>query len=395
MPSLVCITQTQEEETMLLKQITDMKLNSTGKFPNFMPTTTQTPLHVLHKTTPPTPTSMFMPIDSSSLTTGLALSSPKYVPDIIGSTLKTIPAVTLPTVNQWDCYRAQHYYKFMKRKDPKYLLVMANGTINPMSGFPFAYDEDPFISYHKKNEFKVGNIHLRCEVVRRARLDPNFTGSKKDNSDPPKTASWSRTKCEDWLRNNPINNDEDYQYIVDTVQKLFKSVAISNQERRTSGNEPWKELQLQSDNESLNDLQNQPCTPVPLSIPSLTNTPVVLKPAFTSLFRQPERATDANRSRNKVTSSSKRTGLMDPATFKLVLEHQKEYSVQDKTIRSHDPITIARKKQWNTFWTSTTKIARKKKKNVKYVWEKKEAAVQKARVDFLDQIHDLNTPMSY
>ena len=41
------------------------------------------------------------------------------------------------------------------------------------------------------------------------------------------------------------------------------------------------------------------------------------------------------------------------------------------------------------------KIARKKKKNVKYVWEKKEAAVQKARVDFLDQIHDLNTPMSY
>ena len=37
---------------------------------------------------------------------------------------------------------------------------------------------------------------------------------------------------------------------------------------------------------------------------------------------------------------------MDPATFKLVLEHQKEYSVQDKTIRSHDPITIARKKQF-------------------------------------------------
>ena len=58
---------------------------------------------------------------------------------------------------------------------------------------------------------------------------------------------------------------------------------------------------------------------------------------------------------------------MDPATFKLVLEHQKEYSVQDKTICSHDPLMNARKKEWNTFWTSTTKIARKKKKNVKYV----------------------------
>ena len=47
---------------------------------------------------------------------------------------------------------------------------------------------------------------------------------------------------------------------------------------------------------------------------------------------------------------------MDPAIFKLLLKHQKEYSVQDKTILSHDPITIAQKKQWDTFWTSTTKI---------------------------------------
>ena len=382
MPSLVCITQTQEQETMLVKQITDMKLNSTGKFPNC-------------KSTPPTPTGMFMPIVSSPLTVGLALSSPKYVPDIIGSTFNTIPTITQPTVNQWDCYRAQHYYENMKLYDPKYLLVMANGTINPMSGFPISYDEDPFISYHKKNEFKVGNIHLRCEVVRRARLDPNFIGSKKGNSDPPKTASWSRTQCEDWLRNNPINNDEDYQYIVDTVQKLIKSVELSNEERRTSDNKHWNELQFQSGNESLFDLQNQPCTPVPLSVSSMTNTPSVLKTAFIPLSGplsgQPKRSTTSH----KETSSSKRTGLMDPATFKLVLEHQKEYSIQDKKSRSCDPITIARKKQWKTFWTSTTKLARKKKKTVKYVWEKKAAALEKAQVDFLDQIHDLHTPMSY
>ena len=136
-----------------------------------------------------------MPIISSSLTTGLALSPSKYLPDTIGSTFATVSAVTQPTANQWDRYRAQPYYEVMKRKDPIYLLVMANGIINPKSGFPFAYDEDPFISYHKKNEFKVGNIHLRCEVVRRERLDPNFIGSKRGNSDPPKTASWSRKKC--------------------------------------------------------------------------------------------------------------------------------------------------------------------------------------------------------
>ena len=142
---------------------------------------------------------------------------------------------------------------------------------------------------------------------------------------------------------------------------LFHSLT-KNEERHTVGNEPLNKLQFQPGNESLNDLQFQPCTPVPSSVPTSTNTPFLLKTASSSLFRLPERSTDANHSRNKVTSSSKRTELMDPATFKLVSEHQKEYSVQDKTIRSHDPITIARKKQSNTFWTSTTKIARKKKK---------------------------------
>ena len=164
----------------------------TANSKKFLSTTTQTPLPVLAKSSPPTPTSMFMPIVSSSLTTGLTLSPPEYLPDIICSTFATVSANTQPTVNRWDCYCAQPYYEIMKRKDPIYLLVMANGIINPISGFPFAYDEDPFISYHKKNEFKVSNIYLRCEVVRRARLNPNFIGSKRGNSDPPKTASWSR-----------------------------------------------------------------------------------------------------------------------------------------------------------------------------------------------------------
>ena len=36
---------------------------------------------------------------------------------------------------------------------------------------------------------------------------------------------------------------------------------------------------------------------------------------------------------------------------------------------------------------------KKKQKKVKNVWEKKAQAVEKARVDFIDRIHDLTTPM--
>ena len=365
MPSFVYITQTQEEETVLSKQINDIELNSDRNYTEFMSPTTQTP------------------------------SPTKYLPDDIGSTVAMVSAVTRPTAIQSDRYRAQSYFEIMKQKDPTYLLVMATGLINPKTGFPIVYDEEPFISYHKKNEFKVGNVHLRGEVVRRARLNPNFIGYNRGNGDPPKTASWPRKKSEEWLRKNPINNDEDCQYIVDTVLKLFESVTLSNVEHRHVGKDPQNELQFQPGNETQNDLQFRPCTPVSSSLQTPTNTPFLLKPASTSLFQVPKRSNNTNRGRNKVSGSSKRTELMDIGTFKLVLEHQKEYSVQDKTICNHDPIMNARKKEWNTFWNATAKIARKKKKNVKYVWEKKAAAVQKSKIDFLDQIHDLNTPMSY
>ena len=35
----------------------------------------------------------------------------------------------------------------------------------------------------------------------------------------------------------------------------------------------------------------------------------------------------------------------------------------------------------------------KKKRSLKYVWKKKELAAEKARVDYLVKIHDLDTPM--
>ena len=84
---------------MLLKPINDMKLNSNLEFTETLSTTTQTSLPLLATSSPPTPTGMFMPIVSSSLTTGLALSPPKYLPDMIGSTFATVSAVTQPTVN--------------------------------------------------------------------------------------------------------------------------------------------------------------------------------------------------------------------------------------------------------------------------------------------------------
>ena len=45
------------------------------------------------------------------------------------------------------------------------------------------------------------------------------------------------------------------------------------------------------------------------------------------------------------------------------------------------------------FLDSMYQKAKEKKRKVKFVWQKKEVAVLKAKVDFLDRIHDLNTPM--
>ena len=227
---------------------------------------------------------------------------------------------------------------------------MACRIINPKTEFPLAYDGEPFSSYHKKNEFKVGNNHLRCEVIQRARLDPNWVGSRRGNDDPPKTGSWSKNKCEEWLLNNPIKNDEDYQYILDTVTKLIQVVSFSNHKQCTVGTT------------QIDDLQFKPSTPVSSTLTTLENSPVILKIASPSILSPNNRSTESISSRNKVTSTSKRTGLMDPATFKLVLEHQKEYSLEDKAIQSQDPIMIAGKKEWSTFWTASTKKARKKKK---------------------------------
>ena len=86
--------------------------------------------------------------------------------------------------------------------------------------------------------------------------------------------------------------------------------------------------------------------------------------------------------------------LMDPGTFKLIIDHQKEVIAEAKEHQNHDMATIERKNTWSTFWNQATKKAkRRKRKKTKYVWEKKREAALHDRMDFLNRIHDLNTPM--
>ena len=119
MPLLDYITQTQEEDqTLLLKQINDLKLNT--KLPGTG--TLSTPTHTQSPTPTPTPspTVTFILTFSSSLTTGLVLSSSNCLPDTVGSTFSTVSGVATPSTNQWDCYCAQQYYEIMNHKTPQY-----------------------------------------------------------------------------------------------------------------------------------------------------------------------------------------------------------------------------------------------------------------------------------
>ena len=224
MPSPVYITQTQDEEqTILVKQVKDLKLST------ILPTTLTLPTH--RSTTSPSlqnsrPTS-FVPTFSSAVTSNLLLAPSKCLPDVVGSTFSTNVGDATLSTNQWECYHAKYYYETVKHETPPSILAMAYGIINPITGLPLAYDGEPFSSYPKRNEFKVGNIHLRCEVIRRARLNPNWVGSRRGNDGLPKTGSWSKNKCEKWLSNNPINNVKDYQYILETVTKLIEVVSLS------------------------------------------------------------------------------------------------------------------------------------------------------------------------
>ena len=294
--------------------------------------TTSKPLYLNSET-------MF-PTTSFSPETVRSVSSPNittYHTPLRGITLPNHSNTT--SSEEWECCRAQPYYEHSCKNNPRFLLAMAHDVINPQTGFPFSHNSEPFISYYKKNEFKVGNNNLICEVIRRARLDTGWVGGRWGNNDQPQPKSWSKTKCLEWLSNNPIKNDIDYQYIVDTVTKLIQSVCSSNQERvgfHSTNNLGQDKIALASPLVSLSTI-----------------------PIDSQCFLM-EKKPDSDRNRTKIVT--KRNGSMDPETFKLLIAHQKEYTLQAKEIQSHDPVTINRKKNGILFGLQLPK--RQEKRNV-------------------------------
>ena len=113
MPSPVYITQTQDEEqTILVKQVKDLKLSTT------LPTTLTLPTH--RSTTSPSlqnsrPTS-FIPTFTSAVTSNSLLAPSKCLPDVVGSTFSTNVGDATPSTNRWECYHAKYYYETVKHE---------------------------------------------------------------------------------------------------------------------------------------------------------------------------------------------------------------------------------------------------------------------------------------
>ena len=280
-------------------------------------------------------------------------------------------------------YQAEQYYESSCKKDPKFLLAMAHGIINPKTGFPILRpDGEPFCSYHKKNEYKAGNTHLISEIIRRATLDPNWVGVRFGKNSLPQPKSWIRSRCLMWLFDNPILIVEDRRYIVATMTELIELVSSSNKDRVMFDSKlPPKHNpipdSLLSNDFCVNAIHPSDSTPTSKSVTGMFSVLPVNK---------------AHSCAKQVKVVPKGPGKMDPGSFKLLIEHQKEYSLPLPDA-SKNKVQLGQKKLWDSLWPKLKAVSRKKKRSVKYVWKKKELAAEKARVDYLDKIHDLDTPM--
>ena len=248
---------------------------------------------------------------------------------------------------------------------------MAHEIINPKTGFPLTLDGEPFCSFQKKNEYKVGNTHLISGVSCRARLDPNWVGVISGNNDQPQPKSWNRSKCLMWLSNNPIINVEDCQYIVDSITESVQSISSTNQQ------------QLMYNSKQTTKNNTVPDSPLSNDLHSNEN----LTPDFSHMLQNSK----PPYGHKQDTSFPKNKGLVDPGTFKLVIKHQKEYSLllPDFTL---DKVRLNQKKLWDNFWP-TLKATLGKKETLSEDCLKKKLKAEKARIDFLNKIHDLDTPM--
>ena len=100
-----------------------------------------------------------------------------------------------------------------------------------------------------------------------------------------------------------------------------------------------------------------------------------------------------NRSKSVASSSSKSTiaqHLMDPATFRLILDTQKQNLADAKERGKQNKSTMLHKNEWKHFFST-----KKKKRRVKalFVWQVKKNKQHKAEMEFIKSIHDLKIPM--
>lgn len=82
--------------------------------------------------------------------------------------------------------------------------------------------------------------------------------------------------------------------------------------------------------------------------------------------------------------------LMDPATFKLVLDTQEENLADVKERQKRNKSNMHHKNEWKTFFSNKKK---KKKGKARYVWETKRMKQEKAEIEFIKSINNLKIPM--
>jgi hypothetical protein len=82
--------------------------------------------------------------------------------------------------------------------------------------------------------------------------------------------------------------------------------------------------------------------------------------------------------------------LMDPATFKLVLDTQKENLADVKERQKRNKSNLRHKNEWKTFFSTKKKRRRGKPR---FVWETKRIKQEKAEMEFIKSINNLKIPM--
>ena len=228
MVTLVFIKQIEEgEDSFLLEQIHSLNLKDTTSMLT-MTTNTYFPVEMTKITmmasNKNTDDEVF-PLEVYSMVAIDATSS------TFDSCTPALHPVDRSKLLEIDANQTQQYHETSCNKNPKFLLAMAHKIFNPKTDFSLTLDGEPFCSFYKKNEYKVGNTHLISEISRRARLNPKRVGVRSGNNDQPKPKSWNRSKCLIWLSINPIINVEDCRYIVVSITTLIQSVSSANQQR--------------------------------------------------------------------------------------------------------------------------------------------------------------------